>query len=313
MIKLYFRTDHWSWSSIWMLIPILTVLTILTVVSSLAVSIPKWWQWSSSPHLSTSWQWFLAFLSIVHNTVHSYFHVIIICSYPAVGGSRILGWRVLNCATESKFDHTHLNPAHPFHKFKKFMTKFVATYMRYIRGWWSQVYKTWMNVQKIWGKWSSVKVKNSEILNTQGRAILLDVCGWRQLKVCQNPDLLWGVPVWLLAKKRRETLCWGNACDCRWWWRKRKKYGHSLLEGKCLLLWHRKMRKRRCTLSWGGGTCDCNHCWIIIRLRREPNIDIMHWISCIHIADFSDIESRDKYKLIRHISKFHRLGPWHVS
>ena len=24
---------------------------------------------------------------------------------------------------------------------------------------------------------------------------------------------------------------------------------HSLLEGKCLMLWHRKMRKRRCTLS----------------------------------------------------------------
>ena len=28
------------------------------------------------------------------------------------GGSRILGWGVLNCAN---FDHTHLNPAHYFH------------------------------------------------------------------------------------------------------------------------------------------------------------------------------------------------------
>ena len=57
---------------------------------------------------------------------------------------------VLNYATESKFDHTHLNPAHSFHlkcatfnnfvydynvcktmrgnKFKKFMTKIVTTY-----------------------------------------------------------------------------------------------------------------------------------------------------------------------------------------
>ena len=33
---------------------------------------------------------------------------------------------------------------------------------------------------------------------------------------------------------------------------KEEKYGHSLLERKCLLLWHRKMRNRRCTLSWGG-------------------------------------------------------------
>ena len=34
---------------------------------------------------------------------------------------------------------------------------------------------------------------------------------------------------------------------------KEEKYGHSLLEGKRLLLWHRKMRNGRCTLSWGGG------------------------------------------------------------
>ena len=57
---------------------------------------------------------------------------------------------------------------------------------------------------------------------------------------------------------------------------KKEKYGHSLLEGKCLLLWHRKMRERRCTLSWGGSTCDCNHCWIIIRLGRQPNIYILY-------------------------------------
>ena len=31
------------------------------------------------------------------------------------GRSRILGWGVLNCATESKFDHIHSNPAHSFH------------------------------------------------------------------------------------------------------------------------------------------------------------------------------------------------------
>ena len=28
----------------------------------------------------------------------------------------------------------------------------------------------------------------------------------------------------------------------------------TLLEGKCVLLWHRKMRERRCTLSGGGST-----------------------------------------------------------
>ena len=38
------------------------------------------------------------------------------CMYSQIrGGSRVLGWGVLNCATESKFDHTHLNPAHSFH------------------------------------------------------------------------------------------------------------------------------------------------------------------------------------------------------
>ena len=49
-----------------------------------------------------------------------------------------------------------------------------------------------------------MKVKNSEILNTQGRAILLDVCGRRQLQVCQNPDLLWGVPVVAGSKAQEE-------------------------------------------------------------------------------------------------------------
>ena len=34
-----------------------------------------------------------------------------------------------------------------------------------------------------------------EKMNVQGRVILLYVCGRRQLQVCQNPDLLWGVPV----------------------------------------------------------------------------------------------------------------------
>ena len=52
--------------------------------------------------------------------------------------------------------------------------------------------------------------------------------------------------------------------------------------------WHRKTRRRRCTLSRWGSTHDCNHCWIIIRLRRLPNIDIMHCSDkksqCTHIA-----------------------------
>ena len=47
-------------------------------------SIPRWYpQWFSSPHLSTSWHWFLAFLIIQHSP-HSYFHVIFISAYPAV-------------------------------------------------------------------------------------------------------------------------------------------------------------------------------------------------------------------------------------
>ena len=49
-----------------------------------------------------------------------------------------------------------------------------------------------------------MKVKNSDILNTQGRAILLDVCGRRQLQVCQNADLLWGVPVVAESKAQEE-------------------------------------------------------------------------------------------------------------
>ena len=40
-----------------------------------------------------------------------------------------------------------------------------------------------------------MKVKKSEILNTQGR---------RQLQVCQNPDLLWGVPVVAGSKTQEE-------------------------------------------------------------------------------------------------------------
>ena len=58
---------------------------------------------------------------------------------------------------------------------------------------------------KIVKKWRSVKEKNSEILNTQGRAILLNVCGRRQLQVCQNPDLLWGVPVVAGSKAQEES------------------------------------------------------------------------------------------------------------
>ena len=58
----------------------------------------------------------------------------------------------------------------------------------------------------------------SEILNTQGRVILLDVYGQRQMQLCQNPDLLWGVPVVGGSKTQEERdggkLCWrGNACE----------------------------------------------------------------------------------------------------
>ena len=53
-------------------------------------------------------------------------------------------------------------------------------------------------------KMGNTKVKNSEILNTQERAILLDVCGRRQLQVCQNPDLLRGVPVVAGSKAQEE-------------------------------------------------------------------------------------------------------------
>ena len=49
-----------------------------------------------------------------------------------------------------------------------------------------------------------MKSKNSEICNTQGMAILLDVCGRRQVQVCQNPDLLWGVPVVADSKAQEE-------------------------------------------------------------------------------------------------------------
>ena len=57
---------------------------------------------------------------------------------------------------------------------------------------------------KIVKKWRRVKVKNSEILNRQGRAILLDVYGRRQLQVCQNPDLLWRLLVVAGSKAQEE-------------------------------------------------------------------------------------------------------------
>ena len=69
-----------------------------------------------------------------------------------------------------------------------------------------------------------MKVQNSEILNTQGKAILLDVCGRRQLQVCQNSDLLWGVPVVAGSKAQEERdrgrLSDGGEmpCECLWCW-----------------------------------------------------------------------------------------------
>ena len=70
---------------------------------------------------------------------------------------------------------------------------------------------------KIVKKWRTVKLKTNEILNTQERAILLDVCGRRQLQVCHNPDLLWGVPVVASSKAQEEEMD-----------------RDSLVEGKCL-------------------------------------------------------------------------------
>ena len=50
------------------------------------------------------------------------------------------------------------------------------------------------------------EIKNFEILNTQGRAILSEVCGQRQLQVCQNSDMLADKST--RRKRRRETLYW---------------------------------------------------------------------------------------------------------
>ena len=50
-------------------------------------------------------------------------------------------------------------------------------------------------------KLRTVKVKKSEILNTQGQGHSF---GQRQLQVCQNPDLLWGVPVVAGSKTQEE-------------------------------------------------------------------------------------------------------------
>ena len=78
-----------------------------------------------------------------------------------------------------------------------------------------------------------MKVKNNEILNTQGRAILLDVCGQRQLQVCQNPNLLWGVPVVAGSKAQEERdggrLSAGGEMPVLLMVmeNKKKKYGHS--------------------------------------------------------------------------------------
>ena len=99
-----------------------------------------------------------------------------------------------------------------------------------------------------------MKVKISEILFAQGRAILLDVCGRRQL---QNPDLLWGLPVVAGSKSQEERdggrLSAGGEmpviADADGDVEQERVVCALSAGGKCLLLWHTKMRKRRCTLS----------------------------------------------------------------
>ena len=87
MIKLmHFRADHWSWSSICMLISILTVLSILTAVSSLTVVYPKV---VLTVVFILTVVYILTVVSSLSNysqqhSPHSCFHVILISAYPAV-------------------------------------------------------------------------------------------------------------------------------------------------------------------------------------------------------------------------------------
>ena len=105
-----------------------------------------------------------------------------------------------------------------------------------------------------------MKVKKSEILNTQGQGPFFwmfvdkDNCKFVKIQICYREYL------WLLAVKHKKKETEGDSLLERKrlsllvvMENKEEKYGYSLLEGKRLLLWHRKMRNRRCTLSWGGG------------------------------------------------------------
>ena len=96
-----------------------------------------------------------------------------------------------------------------------------------------------------------------------------DNCKFVKIQIC------YGEYLWLLAVKHNKKGMEGDSLLEG----KHLSLLMDLLEGKCLLLWHRKMRNRRCTLSWGrGGEVSV----IVITvglssgLRREPNIDIMH-------------------------------------
>ena len=77
-----------------------------------------------------------------------------------------------------------------------------------------------------------MKVKNNEILNTQGRAILLDVCGQRQLQVCKI-QICYGEYLWLLAVKHKKKETEGDSAGGEMpvllmvMENKKKKYGHS--------------------------------------------------------------------------------------
>ena len=80
-----------------------------------------------------------------------------------------------------------------------------------------------------------------------------DNCKLVKIQIC------YGEYLWLLDKKKEtegDSLLEGKCLSLLMVMEnkeEKEKYGHSLLEGKRLLLWHRKMRNRRCTLSWGGG------------------------------------------------------------
>ena len=107
-----------------------------------------------------------------------------------------------------------------------------------------------------------------------------DNCKFVKIQIC------YGEYLWLLDKKKEtegDSLLEGKCLSLLMVMEnKEEKYGHSLQ--RLLLSGIGKWETAGVLSAGGGSICYCNHCWIIIRLRREPNIDIMHWIT--HIAEF---------------------------